>query len=113
MAESTPSSIELSSMNVSVDLCVVPVGLEGSLAPWVAICHELIEDSGLEYELGPNGTAIEGDWDAVFACVKRCHERLHGEGVPRIHATLRVNTRVDREQSFRDKVHSVERLIQR
>jgi hypothetical protein len=26
-------------MNVSVDLCVVPVGLEGSLAPWVAICH--------------------------------------------------------------------------
>ena len=99
-------------MNVSVDLCVVPVGLEGSLAPWVAICHELIKESGLEYELGPNGTAIEGDWDAVFACVKRCHERLHGERVPRIHATLRVNTRVDREQSFRDKVPSVERLIQ-
>ena len=99
-------------MNVSVDLCVVPVGLEGSLAPWVAICHGLIQESGLEYELGPNGTAIEGDWDAVFACVKRCHERLHGEGVPRIHTTLRVNTRVDREQSFRDKVPSVERLIQ-
>ena len=67
MAESTPSSIELDPMNVSVDLCVVPVGLEGSLAPWVAICHELISESGLEYELGPNGTAIEGDWDAVFA----------------------------------------------
>ena len=98
-------------MNVSVDLCVVPVGVEGSLAPWVAICNELIKASGLEYELGPNGTAIEGDWDAVFACVKRCHERLHGVGVPRIHATLRVNTRVDREQSFRDKVPSVERLI--
>jgi uncharacterized protein YqgV (UPF0045/DUF77 family) len=32
--------------------------------------------------------------------------------VPRIHTTLRVNTRVDREQSFRDKVPSVERLIQ-
>ena len=100
-------------MNVSVDLCVVPVGLEGSLAPWVAICHELIQESGLEFELGPNGTAIEGDWDAVFACVKRCHERLHGEGVPRIQSTLRVNTRVDREQSFRDKVPSVERLTQR
>lgn len=47
-------------MNVSVDLCVVPVGLEGSLAPWVAQCHELIKQSGLDYELGPNGTAIEG-----------------------------------------------------
>ncbi len=99
-------------MNVSVDLCVVPVGLGGSLAPWVAMCQELIQESGLEYELGPNGTAIEGDWDAVFACVKRCHERLHGGGVAGLHTTLRVNTRVDREQSFRDKVPSVERLLQ-
>ena len=100
-------------MNVSADRWGVPVGLEGSLAPWVAICHELIQESGLAFELGPNGTAIEGDWDEVFACIKRCHERLHGEGVPRIHATLRVNTRVDREQSFRDKVPSVERCLQR
>jgi len=49
----------------------------------------------------------------VFTCVKRCHERLHAEGVPRLHATLRVNTRVDKSQSFREKVSSVERLLNR
>ena len=99
-------------MRVSVDLCLVPLGVGVSLAPYVAVCQEVIEASGLAHQLGPDGTAIEGDWDAVFACVKACHERLHHSGVPRIHATLRVNTRIDREQSFRDKVASVQRLNQ-
>ena len=97
-------------MRVSVDLCLVPLGVGVSLAPYVAVCQEVNEASGLEHQLGPDGTAIEGEWDAVFACVKACHERLHQNGVPRIHATLRVNTRIDREQSFRDKVSSVQRL---
>ena len=97
-------------MNVSVDLCLVPLGVGVSLAPYVAMCQEVIESSGLEHQLGPDGTAIEGDWDAVFACVKACHVRLHAEGVPRLHASLRVNTRIDRVQSFRDKVESVRRL---
>jgi len=98
-------------MKVSVDLCLVPLGVGVSLASYVAICQKVIESSGLEYQLGPDGTAIEGEWDAVFACVKACHERLHAEGVPRLHASLRVNTRVDRVQSFRDKVDSVRRLV--
>ena len=97
-------------MRVSVDLCLVPLGVGVSLAPYVAVCQEVIEASGLEHQLGPDGTAIEGEWEAVFACVKACHERLHQNGVPRIHATLRVNTRIDREQSFLDKVSSVQRL---
>ena len=97
-------------MRVSVDLCLVPLGVGVSLAPYVAVCQEVIEASGLEHQLGPDGTAIEGEWDAVFACVRACHERLHQNGVPRIHATLRVNTRIDREQSFLDKVSSVQRL---
>ena len=97
-------------MRVSVDLCLVPLGVGVSLAPYVAVCQEVIEASGREHQLGPDGTAIEGEWEAVFACVKACHERLHQNGVPRIHATLRVNTRIDREQSFRDKVASVQRL---
>ena len=98
-------------MRVSVDLCLVPLGVGVSLGPSVALCQQVIKASGLDPLLGPDGTAIEGEWDEVFACVKACHERLHQEGVPRIHATLRVNTRTDRIQSFRDKVGSVNRLM--
>ena len=98
-------------MRVSVDLCLVPLGVGVSLGPSIALCQQVIKDSGLDHQLGPDGTAIEGEWNDVFACVRACHERLHQEGVQRIHATLRVNTRIDRRQSFRDKVNSVQRLM--
>ncbi len=94
-------------MWVSVDLCLVPVGVGLSLAPYVAACQEVIEREGLEHQLGPNGTAIEGEWDAVFACVEACHQAVHRLGATRIFTTLKVNTRTDRQQSFREKVPRV------
>ena len=94
-------------MRVSVDLCLVPLGVGVSLAPYVAVCQEVIRASGLEHQLGPDGTAIEGEWDAVFACVQACHAAVHALGAPRVYTTLKVNTRTDRQQSFREKVASV------
>tara|TARA_B100000029_G_C16834642_1_gene689329 strand:+ start:55 stop:363 length:309 start_codon:yes stop_codon:yes gene_type:complete len=98
-------------MWASVDLCLIPLGVGISLSPYLAICKEIIEATGLDYEIGPNGTAIEGEWDQVFACVKACHEAVHENGTPRIYATVKVNTRIDRKQSFREKVASVEACI--
>ena len=94
-------------MRVSVDLCLVPLGVGVSISPFVAACQEVIEKAGLEYELGPNGTAIEGEWELVFDCLKSCHEKVHSLGALRIYTTLRVNTRIDKTQSFRDKIPSV------
>ena len=95
-------------MWVSIDLCLVPLGVSSSLAPYIAICQDVIKSKGLSYELGPNGTALEGEWEAVFECVKECHEEVHKHGVVRIYTTLKVNTRNDRDQSFREKVRKVE-----
>ncbi len=98
-------------MWVSIDLCIVPLGVQDSMAPYIAICQEIIENNGLDYELGPNGTALEGEWEEVFECVKACHNAIHSSGVVRIYTTLKVNTRTDREQSFREKVPKVEAVI--
>ena len=94
-------------MWVSIDLCLVPLGLGLSLSSYLAACQKVIQETGLDYEVGPNGTAIEGQWDEVFTCVRACHEAVHQKGVIRIHTTLKVNTRSDRNQSFREKVPSV------
>lgn len=94
-------------MWVSIDLCVVPLGVGVSLSPYVAVCKKIIDKSGLDYELGPSGTALEGEWGEVFECVRSCHEAVHKLGVARIYTTLKVNTRVDRKQSFREKVPKV------
>tara|TARA_B100001093_G_C26042209_1_gene682682 strand:- start:217 stop:474 length:258 start_codon:yes stop_codon:yes gene_type:complete len=59
------------------------------------------------YDLGANGTAIEGDGDKAFECVRKCHEKIHAKGSPRIYTTMKVNIRTDKEQKFADKVKSV------
>ena len=96
---------------LSVDLCVVPLGVGVHLSPYIATCQRVIESAGLEHELGPNGTAIEGPWDEVMACVRSCHDALHDMGVPRVYTTLKLNTRIDRHQTFQDKVAGVERAL--
>ncbi len=99
-------------MNVILDLCVVPIGVGVSLSKYVAACHEIIEASGLKNELHPNGTNIEGDYDTVFQVVKKCHERVHEMGAPRITTTIKLGTRTDRNQTMEDKVRSVQDKLQ-
>ena len=98
-------------MNVFADLCVVPIGVGVSLSPYVAACTKVLEEAGLSTRLHAYGTNIEGEWDAVFAAVKRCHEVLHKMGAPRISTTLRFGTRTDRDQTISDKVRSVEEKL--
>lgn len=98
-------------MNVIIDLCVIPMGVGLSVSPYVAACQKVLEAAGLEHRMHAYGTNVEGEWDAVFAAVKRCHEVVHEMGAARINSTLKVGTRIDREQSMQDKIDSVERKL--
>jgi uncharacterized protein (TIGR00106 family) len=94
-------------MKVIVDLCIVPIGVGLSLSKYVAACEKILEQSGLTAQLHANGTNIEGEWEAVFAAVRKCHEELHSMGAPRIFTTMHAGTRTDREQTMDDKIKSV------
>jgi uncharacterized protein (TIGR00106 family) len=94
-------------MKVIADLSIVPLGVGVSLSKYIAACEAVLLEAGLNTKLHAYGTNIEGEWDTVFAAVKRCHEVLHGMGVPRITATMRFGTRSDRDQSMDDKVRAV------
>ena len=98
-------------MNVIIDLCVVPIGVGLSVSKYVAVCHKIINAAGLKSELHAYGTNIEGEWDAVFDVVKKCHETIHDMGAPRITTTIKAGTRVDRDQTMADKVSSVKEKL--
>src|SRR5262244_1847857 len=94
-------------MNVIVDLCVVPIGVGVSLSSYVAACEKVLSEAGLKTVLHANGTNIEGEWDSVFAAVRRCHEVVHEMGAPRIFTVMKVGTRTDRTQTMDAKTESV------
>ena len=94
-------------MHVIVDLCVVPLGVGVSLSQYVAACGRVVEEAGLASRLHAYGTNIEGEWEDVFSAVRRCHEKVHAMGAPRISTTIKLGTRTDRDQSMQDKIDSV------
>ncbi len=98
-------------MKVIADFTLVPVGTGVSLSRYVAACEKILRGAGLKAQLHANGTNLEGEWDAVFAAVKRCHETVHQMGAPRIFTVLKIGTRTDRVQTMEEKVQSVERQL--
>ncbi len=98
-------------MRVIADLCVIPLGVGVSVSEYVAACEKVLKEAGLKIQLHAYGTNIEGEWDDVFAAIKRCHEEIHRMGAPRITTTLKFGTRIDRNQTMEDKIKSVENRL--
>jgi uncharacterized protein (TIGR00106 family) len=98
-------------VKVLADVSIVPIGVGVSLSRYVAACERVLQEAGLHPRLHAFGTNVEGEWGAVMDAIKRCHETLHAMDAPRVHTTIRLGTRVDREQTLEDKVRSVERGV--
>lgn len=99
-------------MKAIADISIIPLGVGLSLSQYVAACEQVLREAGLEPRLHANGTNVEGEWDTVMAALKRCHEKLHALGVPRVATNLRLGTRTDRTQTMDDKLRSVEEKLE-
>jgi uncharacterized protein (TIGR00106 family) len=94
-------------MKAIVDFCIVPIGVGVSVSKYVAACQLIFKKADLKTQMHAYGTNLEGEWDTVFEAIKACHEIVHEMGAPRITATLKLGTRIDREQTMEEKVQSV------
>ena len=72
---------------VLAEFTMSPFDKGDSISPYVARVLDVIDKSGLRYRLTPMSTILEGEWDAVFGAIKRCHEVIHEMGAPRISTT--------------------------
>jgi uncharacterized protein (TIGR00106 family) len=100
-------------MKAIADICIIPLGVGTSVSREVTVCERILRESGLKTALHAYGTNVEGEWDDVFAAIRRCHEALHAMGVARISSSIRVGTRTDKVQTMEDKVRSVEEKLDR
>ncbi|KAL9017104.1 MAG: hypothetical protein Q9185_005564 [Variospora sp. 1 TL-2023] len=58
-----------------------------------------------------NHASPEGPWDEVMRLIGQAHVMLHKKGVVRIQTDIRVGSRIDKKQSFNDKVTAVNELL--
>ena len=94
---------------------LVPIGTKSpSLSPLLADVAKLIDQSGVDYRVGPMGTVVEGDWDRVMALAKRCHHALLAS-CDRVVTTIRIDDRKDKPGTGRitQKIQSLETKVGR
>lgn len=97
------------------ELEIIPVGTNSaSVSAYLADVAKLIDQSGLDYRVGPMGTVVEGDWDRIMRLAKQCHQTLLGS-VDRVMTTIRIDDRKDRPGNGRivQKVQSLEAKVGR
>jgi uncharacterized protein (TIGR00106 family) len=95
-----------------VEFSVVPIGSGEELAGPVARILDLVDKSGLPYQLTAMGTIVEGDWDEVLGLVRRCHEAMRAES-GRVSTHIAIDDRAKSSDRIRGKVRDVERILGR
>ena len=91
-------------MKALAEIQVIPIGTGVSVRREVQRAHAVIRASGLKAQLHAYGTNVEGDLDAILSTVKKVHETLHAEGVPRLSTMIKIGTRTDKEATLEDKL---------
>jgi uncharacterized protein (TIGR00106 family) len=97
---------------VILELSVAPLGMGESVSPYVSRCLEIIEQSGLDYQLHAMGTLVEGELDQVLDVMRRCIEVTAAE-CPRVTCSAKLDYRRGHSGRLRSKVASVEEKLGR
>ena len=95
-----------------VEFSVVPIGRGEALAGSVARILDIVDKSGLPYQLTAMGTLVEGDWDEVLGLVRRCHEAMQGEA-GRVYTHITIDDRPGATGRIAGKVREVEQSLGR
>ncbi|HVE53226.1 MAG TPA: MTH1187 family thiamine-binding protein [Ramlibacter sp.] len=92
---------------VLLEFAMTPGGEGESVSRHVARILDVIDRSGVSYQLTAMGTILEGDWDEVMAVVSDCFRVLQAD-CRRIGMNLKMDYRAGSEPRLRSKVDVVE-----
>ncbi len=93
-------------MSAMAYVSITPLGESESVSKYVSRAVRVIKDSGLEWQLTPMGTVLEGETLAdVLAVIDKAAEEL--SECNRISISIKVDYRRDRKGGLDKKVKSV------
>ena len=97
---------------VLLEFSMAPYGQGESVSAHVARVLDVIDRSGVPYQLTPMGTILEGEWDEVMGVVTACFELLKAD-CPRVGVSLKVDYRAGPAGRLRSKTARVEERLGR
>lgn len=97
---------------VLLEFSMAPHGQGESVSAQVARILDVIDKSGVPYQLTPMGTILEGEWAQVIGVVTACFRELERD-CQRIGVNLKVDYRQGPAGRLKAKVERVEQRLGR
>jgi len=97
---------------VLLEFSMAPVGQGESVSAQVARILDVIDRSGVPYQLTPMGTILEGEWAEVMAVVTACFETMAAD-CPRVGVHLKIDYRAGPAGRLKSKTATVEQHLGR
>ena len=97
---------------VVLEFSMYPLDKGESLSSYVARSLDIIDKSGLDYELHAMGTLLEGEYDEVMSVVRNCYQAM-SEDCERIACNIKLDYRKGRAGRLKSKIASVEKKVGR
>ena len=97
---------------VLLEFAMNPPDRGQGVSAYVARILDVIDRSGVTYQLTPMGTILEGNFDEVMKVVGDCFRALEPD-CPRIGMSLKMDYRAGNETRLESKVEAVEKHVGR
>lgn len=97
---------------VLLEFAMAPGGKGESMSEHVARIIDVIDRSGVPYQLTPMGTILEGEWDTVMGVVSACFKALEPD-CTRIGMNLKVDYRAGPAGRLKSKTAKIEERLGR
>ncbi len=96
---------------ITADFCILPMGIDGTeIGEYVTKAVEIIDASGLTYQLTAMGTQIEtDDLKTLYDLCAEVQEAIFEMGSGRVYSVLKIDDRRDREnRTLEAKIKTVQ-----
>ncbi len=97
-------------MSALADLTIFPLDKGESVSSYVAEAVKVIQESGLDYQMGPMSTCFEGDWDEVIRVARECMDAMKNHS-SRVYLVLKVDYREGMDYRMKGKVESLKKIL--
>jgi uncharacterized protein (TIGR00106 family) len=99
-------------MAMLLEFSMSPLGKGESVSEYVARSLDIIDRSGVPYQLNAMGTILEGEWEQVIGVVGQCLERM-SQDCDRVTCTVKFDWRRGATGRLQGKVASIEKRLGR
>ncbi len=97
---------------VLTEFSMFPTDKGESVSTYVAPILDVIDRSGITYQLTPMGTILEGSWEEVMAVISGCFEKMTSQS-NRISSSIKIDYRRGEESRMKSKTDKVEKILKR